>query len=464
MSTRRLFLDLAMFLTMVSGSADAASSHATRVLRPAQAADLSAPEAVVTELAQHASAWKTVDPGSALADLSPLKKIVGEAHVVSLGEAAYGTRELFGAERRVLEFLVSEMGFSVLAVEANWPETLAVDDYLLHGKGDPKAALAALRSLTWSTEEALDLVQWMRRWNADERHSKKLRFEGFDMQYTSVAYQRMHDYLVKVDEESAERVGLVLAAFRQADPSGRPRYASLSPELRDAARAAIQEVAALLEDSKEIYVKRSSESEWTTAKQCTVVLAEAEEMMRASSSLEARNVRDRCMAENIQWILGHSPRGDRIMVWAHNGRVREARDSSYIRMGAHLREKLGRDDVILGTAFGQGSFLVEPGADEKTPRTPQEMRVGAAPSDTVEAALARAKLPIAVFDLASLPKDGAAASWLTAPRLMREAETSLANEHAMLVAVEPKRAYDALLFVERTSAAHPIAKAEPKEK
>ena len=444
----RLIAVVAAALTPLHG-ARAVAGHA------AETPDLAAPDAVVAELAQHAIAWKSGEPTSAFDDLVALKKLAGDARIVSIGEAAYGTRELFRAERRIAEYLVAELGFGIVAIEANWPETLAVDEYVLRGVGDPKEALAALRSPTWSTDEALEFVQWLRRWNADAKHATKVRVAGFDMQYTSVAYKKMHDYLLKVDEESAERVGLVLAGFRQADASGHARYESLGPEMRDASRAALEDVAALLEDSKEMYLKQSAASDWAIARRCTVILSEAEEMMRAGKSVEGTSVRERCMADNVAWTLEQSP-GVRAIVWAHDASVRDARDPSYRRMGSYLREKVGGGDVIVGSAFGEGSFLIGSDSDAKVAALPHEMHVGPAPSETLEAALSRAKLPFAVFDLRALPKDGAAGKWMGVPRLAREAGITVASEHAMLTAIEPTRAYDALLFVEKTSAARPL--------
>ena len=133
-------------------------------------------------------------------------------------------------------------------------------------------------------------------------------------------------------------------------------------------------------------------------------------------------------------------------------------------MGSYLREKLARDDVIVGSCFGEGSFLVAANANEKIAKPPQEMKVGPAPAETVEAALMRAGIPIGVFDLGSLPKDGPAAKWMSAPRLVREGDAAVANEHAMSTAVEPMHAYDALLFLAKTSAAHPIATTESRPK
>ena len=113
-----------------------------------------------------------------------LRALVGQARVVALGEATHGTREFFQLKHRMLEFLVEEMGFRVFAIEANWPECLAINDYVLHGEGDPEEALAGIYFWTWNTEEVLELIEWMRRYNADPAHEQKLKFYGVDMQYT----------------------------------------------------------------------------------------------------------------------------------------------------------------------------------------------------------------------------------------------------------------------------------------
>lgn len=56
-------------------------------------------------------------------------------------------------KQRMLEFLVEKMGFTVFAIEANWPESYAINDFVLNGKGDPAAALAGTDFWTWNTEE-----------------------------------------------------------------------------------------------------------------------------------------------------------------------------------------------------------------------------------------------------------------------------------------------------------------------
>src|SRR5262245_265918 len=97
---------------------------------------------LVSWLQQHAVPLTTVEAGNGFADLQPLKPVIGNARIVALGEATHGTREFFQLKHRLLEFLVTEMGFTTFAMEANWPESLAVNDYVQHGRGDPAKVLA----------------------------------------------------------------------------------------------------------------------------------------------------------------------------------------------------------------------------------------------------------------------------------------------------------------------------------
>src|SRR5947209_4696559 len=122
-------------------------------------------QTVVEWIRAHAVPLKTVEAGHGFSDMEPLKSIVGDARIVSLGEATHGTREFFQLKHRMLEFLASEMGFTVFSIEATMPEGFDVNEYVLTGKGDPAKALAALGFWTWDTEEVLDMIRWMRTYN-----------------------------------------------------------------------------------------------------------------------------------------------------------------------------------------------------------------------------------------------------------------------------------------------------------
>ena len=64
----------------------------------------------------------TVSAGNGFDEMKPLKKIIGDSRIVALGEAPHGTRKFFQLKHRMLEFLATEMGFTVFSIEANMPE------------------------------------------------------------------------------------------------------------------------------------------------------------------------------------------------------------------------------------------------------------------------------------------------------------------------------------------------------
>ena len=156
-------------------------------------------QAVVDWMRANAIRLSTPVAGHGFEDMQPLKKVVGNARIVELGEATHGTREFFQLKHRMLEFLAAEMGFTIFSIEANMPEAYRLNDYVLTGKGDPKQLLKGMYFWTWDTEEVLDMIQWMRKFN--ESGKGRVEFTGFDMQTPNVALDIVRDFTQKYDED-----------------------------------------------------------------------------------------------------------------------------------------------------------------------------------------------------------------------------------------------------------------------
>lgn len=177
----------------------------------------------------------TVEAGHGFADMQPLKKIVGDARIVSLGEATHGSREFFQLKHRMLEFLATEKGFTIFSIEANMPEAYRLNDYVLNGNGDPAQLIKGMYFWTWNTQEVLDMVLWMREFNKSGKG--RLQFTGFDMQTPDVAAGIVSDFVAKVEPDYSASVrqaidqiknsaegpnfGVATAAFPIKDASGK---------------------------------------------------------------------------------------------------------------------------------------------------------------------------------------------------------------------------------------------------
>ncbi len=159
----------------------------------------------------------TTEAGHGFADMQALKPLIGNARIVSLGEATHGTREFFQLKHRMLEFLATEMGFTIFSIEANMPEAYCLNDYVLNGTGDPAELLREMYFWTWNTEEVLEMIRWMRAFNASGRG--RVQFTGFDMQTHTVALYIVQQFVRRYDTAYA-------ATLRDASgriPLGRTR-------------------------------------------------------------------------------------------------------------------------------------------------------------------------------------------------------------------------------------------------
>ena len=157
---------------------------------------------VVEWIGANAVRLRTPEAGNGFADMQPLKKMIGNARIVSLGEATHGTREFFQLKHRMLEFLASEMGFTIFSIEANMPEAYRLNDYVLNGNGDPAKLIKGMYFWTWDTQEVLDMVLWMREFNKSGKG--RVQFTGFDMQTPNVAADIVRDFVDKNDTEYAD--------------------------------------------------------------------------------------------------------------------------------------------------------------------------------------------------------------------------------------------------------------------
>jgi erythromycin esterase len=419
------------------------------VVGPAVAAPSPAPQAVVDWVRANAIPLAGASPDLGLDDLAPLGRLLGEARIVGLGEATHGSREFFQVKHRLLEYLVAEKGFTVLAVEANWPESLAVDDYVQGGPGDPAQLLAGFHYWMWATEEMLDLLRWLRAWNADSRHARKVHVYGFDAQFPERATDAVAIYLRKVDPEYGAAVAGLLERVR------RHRIGAADRAVEPPAGPGLAALLARLDERQADYAAAAGRREWTLARHAATILVQ-EEAMRDVSEAGVFDVRDRAMAENVAWLLDQEPPGARMVVWAHNGHVSRCDPFAAVHpLGEHLRRRFGAGYLAIGFVFNRGAFQAIDGSRRR--ETLAERTLGPAPPEDLGAAFARTGLPAFVLDLRGLQSPGAAAAdWLAQRHPMRETGAIFTGEAAMVFPVVVPERFDAVLFVDRTTRARPL--------
>src|SRR5436190_22701981 len=120
-------------------------------------------------------------------DLDPLMREVGDARFVLLGEASHGTADYYTWRAALSKRLITEKGFTFVAVEGDWPDCYRVNRFI---KNYPDAANDAREALSvferwptwmWANEEVLALVEWLRDFNDHRPVEQKVGFYGLDV-------------------------------------------------------------------------------------------------------------------------------------------------------------------------------------------------------------------------------------------------------------------------------------------
>lgn len=291
----------------------------------------------IKALGKYVYPFKTVDPTqSDFSDFTSVKKYLSNAEVIGLGEATHGTREIFQFKHRFFEFLVQELGFEVFAFEAYLPNAFAVNDYVLNGKGNPKELVQGMEFWTWSTEEVLDLVKWMRNYN--ESHTKKVQFAGFDMQNNTLAIDNL---LAAFDRNSKVMKSLnIYMNFLQTDtiPSDKTysKKLTLAKEVRNK----------VYKNTKDVYLLKNAD---VLVQDALMPNYESESDPSYAKAIE---VRDRLMAENVIWLKEVMFKGKKIVLWAHDSHIQKDKGV----LGGFLYDKLGDKYVNFGFVINKGSY------------------------------------------------------------------------------------------------------------
>lgn len=401
-------------------------------------------ERVVAELKQVAQAFLPVFPGSAFG------RAVGDARIVSLGEASHGTREFFEMKHRLLQYLVNEKGFTVFAMEANWPESLAVDRYIKTGEGSAKAALAGMYFWTWNTEEMLDLIEWMRSYNQAPGKHPILTFTSFDMQTAHVAAQKALEYLGRYAPEDVEEAGQAYTEVQMLEGRRAQIYDDQAKAVADRAAAVVK----LFDSKRTTLTASSSPSAWRDARQAAAIVYQAC-TMRIPGKGPAYC--DEAMATNVSWLLSQAYPNEKIVLWGHNAHVAFGAAAEGKSMGSWLRERLGKQMYVVGFAFRRGTVRAI-GMENGKFTALSTYAVPRSPPGSGDAVLSGVGMPSFFLDMANLPTGGQLARWLAEPHLFHNigANWVIDDPDSNLEPLALSKLYDGLIFVEESHAARAV--------
>jgi erythromycin esterase-like protein len=396
-----------------------------------------------------------------------------DRRIVLLGEASHGTAEFYRARAAITRHLIENHGYTIVAVEADWPDAATVDRYVRHRPHRAPADPPFQRFPTWMWRniEVQQLIEWMRRHNQGiAEPDARAGFYGLDIYNMSDSIAAVVAYLDRVDPEAAkvarERYGCLTPW--QKDPAS---YGSTA--LNEGYAACEAEVIAqcreLLGRSLD-YASEDGDS-FLDAAQNARLVASAERYYRIMyyGGAESWNLRDKHMFETLQHLLEARGPGAKAIVWAHNSHIGDARQTDMgitrgeLNIGQLCREHFGRDAALIGFGTHAGTVAAASNWDAEM----EVKRVNPSRPDSYERLCHDAGKQRFLLDLTP-GRHEPLRRGLAEPRLERfigviyRPETELWSHYSQAILPEQ---FDAYVWFDETHAVEPLGpggfKAEP---
>ncbi len=405
----------------------------------------------------------------------PLPDPEGDAHfaewfdryadrrVVLLGEASHGTHEFYAARAEITRRFVERHGFTIVAVEADWPDAAAIDRYIRHRPHRAGAQPPFQRFPTWMWRNTVieQLAHDLRGLNHGREPERMAGFYGLDIYNMSGSIEAVLAWLDEHDPEAAavarERYGCLTPW--QAEPATYGR-AALTRGYAECEAEVVAQCRELLERALE------DEGSFAAAMNARLI-ASAERYYRIMyyGGAESWNLRDSHMAETLDHLLEQGGPDAKALVWAHNSHIGDARATEMGRVrGEHnigqlVRQRWGDEAALIG--FGTHAGTVTAADDWDSPR--KQKRVLPSRSDSYERLCHDSGVERFLLDLAP-GKHEALRRRLAEPRLERfigviyRPETERWSHYSEAVLPEQ---FDAFVWIDETSALEALGPQEP---
>jgi erythromycin esterase-like protein/predicted phosphoribosyltransferase len=336
--------------------------------------------AAATSRSARADAAGPTEAGIIRAEAAPVEEgvpsdgalfdLVGDAQFVLIGEASHGTHDFYAARARITRRLIEEKGFGAVAVEADWPDAYRVNRWV-RARSDDVTAEEALRGFerfpTWMWRNAvvLDFVGWLREHNDDLSGDERAKagFYGLDLYSLYRSIDEVISYLDRVDPSAAARARERYACFDHASGGDGQAYgfAAAFGAGESCEKEMLEQLVDLQRHALE-YARRDgliAADEFFYAEQNAKVVQASAEYYRTmfSGRVSSWNLRDQHMAGTLDALAGHLSRQRgrpaKIVVWAHNSHVGDARATELgsqgeLDLGQLVRERYPGNCCLLG--------------------------------------------------------------------------------------------------------------------
>lgn len=401
-----------------------------------------------------------VNPLHNSADLTALMQDIDDRSVVMLGEASHGTHEYYTWRSAISKRLIKEKGFNFIAVEGDWPDCYRINRYIKGYSDAGNSAQEVLKHFDrwptwmWSNWEVASLIDWLKDYNKGLPPDRKIGFYGLDVYSLWDSMKAMMDYLENEDPQTAHSVRKAIECFEPFNEDER-MYARHT--LQD--HGCRKELLALLREirTKAQFLDGDREAGFNT-EQNALIAVNAEKYYSSMIGFdnESWNVRDGHMMETLDRLMKFYGNRAKGIVWEHNTHIGDARatgmsKAGMVNIGQLAREEYGEKEVYLaGFASYKGTVIAgkEWGAPMKVMEVPE------AKPGSIEAILHDENIDKG-YILFGNEKDSLYQSTIK-HRAIGVVYNPYNEKYGNYVPSVLAKRYDALIFIDKTRALHPL--------
>jgi erythromycin esterase-like protein len=294
-------------------------------------------------------------------DYARLLRKADESRIVLIGQASHGTHEFYRERVRVTKRLIEDHGFNAVAIEADWQDAHRISRFISGNSADVSSleALGNFRrfpAYIWRNMDVLAFVEWLREHN--EKSDQRVGFYGLDLYNLYASMQAVLRHLEKLAPIAAPQARYRYRCFDQFGESTEYGGYAENYDLNETReREIVEQVVDLLRHGSAFDDQNegADHEKFLLAGQNPDLLKNAEAYYRAMirGSVESWNLRAQHMTDTLEQLAESLGDQAKIVVWAHNSQVGDARATEMSRrgklnIGQLIRQHFGESSLLIG--------------------------------------------------------------------------------------------------------------------
>lgn len=365
------------------------------------------------------------------------KSAISGNKILALGEATHGTKNFVDFRLFLIKKLVGDYGYKAIVTESDFSSTLAMNDYIVFGRGNLRKSLQDMGYWMWNNPDFLQTIEWLRAYNASRDLKNRVRIYGCDMTVPLIIGDIVSGAQALKKPLSAESID-ALKLLRTWTTKSIPKHEELL----------------LNKLGQEINAEILLYNDTSVLKNSLNTILQVISFRLIGSGKDQSAFRDKSMSENIKWIYNHENEGKLIFL-AHNLHIAKSpMIGGWENVGTRLSRTYGSSYYALGFCFYRGTFRAQDRASGKS----HLFNIEQADKKSVELTFKESNIPNFYLDFSSIKENSLLDELLFKRRTVRSIGAAFSNSKrddlATSIDAVLYKVFDGIVFFDKT---YPLA-------